>query len=88
MTYKQAAEHALLVQDACNTSGIARGMIEAIDAIREKAKDPTDNVMEVRNHPIIQMFLMKLCELNGCGSTLDPAYDAAEAACKRIVEEN
>jgi hypothetical protein len=77
MTLKQAAQSALDVQYACNLSGVARSLWEVCNAIREAFP----NTGAVNTHPIVTMYLLKMCELNGCGSTLHESYEPAERAC-------
>lgn len=84
VTIKQAAQRALDVQDACNLSGVVNTLAD-ITRLMRMALDmdtPTCN-----RHPIVTMFLLKLCELNGCGTTLHETYGPAEAECKRLASE-
>ncbi len=83
MTLKQAAQSAIDVQDACNLSGVAHSMLDAIAAIRDDAA----NTVQVNQHPIVTLFLLKMCELNGCGSTLHETYEPAEKACIAIAAD-
>lgn len=77
-TLKQAAGEAVAVQDACNSSGIARAMVEAMDAIREAGGHPN-------RHPVVFMFLYKLMSLNGHEPlNLWGEYSAAQMACEAI----
>lgn len=83
MTYKKAAEDAVSCQDGCNSSGIARSLVQAIDAIREHDGAGT---REINKHPIVFMFLYKLMALNGHEPlNLWDEYSNAERACKAIV---
>lgn len=82
MTLKQAAQQALDIQDACNLSGVVFAFGRAMQAICDSPNSGTD---ERNQHPIVTMHLLKLCELNGCGSTLSESYDRAEVECKRIA---
>ncbi len=81
MTLKQAAQSAIDVQDACNLSGVAHSMLDAIAAIRADAS----NTLPVNQHPIVTLYLLKMNELNGCGSTCHQTYTPAEKACKAIA---
>lgn len=83
MTLKQAAQSALDCQDACNLSGVAHSMLDAIAAIRADAS----NTIAVNQHPIVTLYMLKMCELNGCGSTMHETYGPAEAACKAIASD-
>jgi hypothetical protein len=57
-----AARDALQVQDACNLSGVARGFVRAIDALRAGGVTDTD---AVRRHPVAVLFAHKLASLAG-----------------------
>lgn len=83
MTLKQAAQSALDCQDACNLSGVAHSMLDAIAAIRAEPS----NTIQVNQHPIVTMYMLKMAELNGCGSSLHQTYDPAEKACKAIAAD-
>lgn len=83
MTIQQAAQQALDVQDACNLSGVCHSLYECVAAIRMSG--PSVSTRDVNRHPIVTLFLLKMCELNGCGSTLNAAYDPAELECRRIA---
>lgn len=79
MTLQQAARDAVMVQDACNTSGVARSLVTAIDAIRDAGKS-------TRNNPIVFMFAYKLMALAGAEPlALWDEYATAEAACKQMA---
>ena len=85
MTIQQAARQALDVQDACNLSGVVFVFARCVQAICDNPEQQKAGTRERNQHPIVTMFLLKLCELNGCGSTLHPTYEAAEARCKEIA---
>lgn len=82
MTIKQAAQQALDVQDACNLSGVVFAFTRAMQAICDA---PNSGTAERNQHPIVTLFLLKLSELNGCGSTLHESYDRAESECRRLA---
>jgi hypothetical protein len=86
ITYKQAAQQALDIQDACNLSGIAYAFERAITAVCEESHRIGQGTQWRNTHPIVTLHLLKMSELDGCGSTLHPSYDVAETECRRIVE--
>lgn len=86
MTYKQAAQQALDIQDACNLSGVAHAFDKAVSAVFEESQRIGQGTDWRNTHPIITLHLLKMAELNGCGSTLDPSYGPAEAECRKIAE--
>lgn len=75
-TLPQLAREALEVQDACNLSGVARGFVRAIDAIRETY--PSNGVYHY--HPIIKLWADKIAHLTGTQFDWDSlaAYTAVE----------
>ena len=83
--YKRAAQNAIQVQDACNLSGVAHSYWSAIEAICERANQLGQGTRWKNTHVIVTMFLLKMAELNGCGSTLHETYTQAEELCKRIA---
>jgi hypothetical protein len=85
MTIQQAAQRALDVQDACNLSGVAYTFSLVMDAVCDDVHARQLGTKAKNTHPVVTMFLLKMAELNGCGSTLDASYGPAEAACKAIV---
>jgi len=83
MTLQQAAQQALDIQDASNLSGVAFAFGRAMQAVCDAGRD---HGTDWRNtHPIVTLHLLKMAELNGCGSTLD--HKPAEAACKVLAAE-
>lgn len=86
MTLKEAAQQALDIQDACNLSGVAFAFARAVQAVCDASHIEPRRGTDWRNtHPIVTMHLLKMAELNGCGSTLHESYEPAEAECKRLA---
>ena len=72
---------ALAVQDACNVSGVARSLVEVIDAAR---KDPEcRSTGDFARDPAVALFVAKLADLCGLAYTW-PA--SVEQACSRRAE--
>jgi hypothetical protein len=86
MTYQQAAKQALEIQDACNLSGIAFSFARAIQAVCDESTRLGKGTDWKNTNPIVTLHLLKMAELNGCGSTLHASYDQAETECRRIAE--
>lgn len=83
-TIKEAAQQALGIQDACNLSGVAFAFGRVMQVICDNC--PPNAGTEWRNtHPVVTMFLLKMSELNGCGSTLHESYERAENECKVLA---
>lgn len=60
------ADEALLVQSACNLSGVAHALSQALDKIWKHAQEKGKGMDWVNQHPIVSMYLNQLCHLN-CG---------------------
>jgi hypothetical protein len=64
------AKDALLVQDACNLSGVVHSLSRAMHAIWEVSNRKGLGTDYVNQHPIVAMYLDKLCQLN-CHAMLE-----------------
>jgi hypothetical protein len=62
--YRQAAEKALAVQDACNLSGVVYAFAEAMKGICEESNEKSLGTAWKNEHAIVSMFLAKLNDLN------------------------
>lgn len=70
---------AIQVQDACNLSGVAHSLCEAMKVIRE---EPDCNGTDyVNRHPVVTMYLSKMADLNGM-SINSGEFNAAYQICK------
>jgi len=92
MTYQQAAQSALDVQDACNLSGVVFSFAEAMHAICEEQCRLNQGTEWKNRNPIVTLYLSKLSELNGLG-WIEPQYgycfrraSAARSLVKAIAE--
>lgn len=72
---KEAAEKALLVQDACNLRAVVRSFAEVIQGLSGLGTD------EVAAHPIVVMYASKVASLTACDSPSVFAV-AYEATCR------
>src|ERR1700726_975979 len=67
MTIQQAAQTALDVQDACNLSGVVASFKEIVhEVIWPEARRLGKGTEWVNSHPVVTLFLSKLCSLK-CG---------------------
>ena len=89
MTYKQAAQTALDVQDACNLSGVVKSFAGPImDALWEQARATNQGTAFINRHPIVSLFIDKLASLNGI-QTSDSCNVASDAyAAVRVIAES
>lgn len=85
MTLQQAAKQALDIQDACNLSGVVYSFAQAMDAICAESYRLGRGTAWKNTHPIVTLHLLKLAELNHCGSTLHSSYELAERECRNIA---
>jgi hypothetical protein len=84
MTLQQAAADAIACQDACNLSGVAHSLIDALDAIRETAEYREGGTRVLNQHPIVTLYLAKLADLN----RMDYSWPIqAWEECKRLAGE-
>lgn len=91
-TIQEAAKDALIVQDACNLSGVAHSFMDVLQVLRKTPMQDRDCLQPtefVNTHAVVFMFLFKMMSLNGkeclcehCGE----AYRRAEAECKKLAE--
>jgi phosphate/sulfate permease len=84
MTIQQAAQQAMDVQGACNLSGVVFSFAEVMRAICNGL--PNAGTHARNTHPIVTLFLLKLCELNGCGTTLHESYERAWTECQALAQ--
>jgi len=78
-TLRDLAIEALLVQDACNLSGVVHGFSRAIQRLRELLPDA--GTTEINQHPISQIWADKIASLTRTqlnNSWAPAAYSYAE----------
>lgn len=85
MTYQEAAKQALDIQDACNLSGVAFSFARAMQAVCDEASRIGAGTNWKNYNPIVTLFLLKMAELNVCGSTLHHSYAVALRLCQEIA---
>ena len=83
MTIKEAAQTALDVQDACNLSGVVHSFSQAMHAVFEEAERLHKGTDWRNAHPIVTLYLSKLCSLNRGYYECD--YLHASDACEAII---
>ena len=88
MTYEQAAQAALDVQDACNLSGVVFAFGEAMHAVCDEQQRLGEGTDWKNNHAIVTLFINKLGDLNGltvAGTDFD-WFSKAYTEMRRIAE--
>ncbi len=81
MTIQEAAQSALLVQNACNLSGVLASFKEIVhEVIWPEARRLGKGTEFVNTHPIVTLFLDKLASLNHsqclCSDSMKSYYSA------------
>jgi hypothetical protein len=85
MTIQEAAQTALDVQDACNLSGVLASFKEIVhEVIWPEARRLGKGTEWVNTHPIVTLFLSKLCSLNRGFYECD--YLHASDACEALAQ--
>ena len=80
---KEAAKSAIMVQSACNLSGVIRSFVSAIDVIIKHDHQGTDYI---NRHPICILYATQVAHLTGQMLDIDNStYDAAYNECERIA---
>ena len=64
MTYQEAAQTAIDVQDACNLSGVVHSMGLAVSAVWDEARRQGKGTEFVNSNPIMYLYIDKLASLN------------------------
>ena len=84
MTIQEAARTAIEVQNACNLSGVLASFKEIVhEVIWPEARRLGHGTEWVNTHPIVTLFLSKLCSLNRGYFECD--YMHASDACGAIA---
>jgi len=84
-TMAQLAEEAMQVQDACNLSGVVKGMDRAIASLRELGVTGTD---QIREHFVTRLWAAKVADLCGFYSFSENPFSDAWMKCQAVVEES
>lgn len=87
MTYREAAQTALDIQDAVNLSGVAHAFSQAVSAIWDEAHRTGKGTDWVNTHAIVTLFLSKLTDLNRHAPYF-PACDEVEAIAKGLAVQS
>jgi hypothetical protein len=89
MNYREAAQTALDVQDACNLSGVVHSLDKVVDAVWEEARRQGKGTAFVNESPIVYLYLDKLMSLNRrqclCSDNID-SYSKATAEVEAIAK--
>lgn len=84
---QRAAKDALLVQSACNLSGVVRSWATITEILWEEARRQNAGTAFVNTHPICQLFAFQAAYLAWGTEPHCDVYSAAYTACKRLAEE-
>lgn len=84
-TLKDLAEEAIVVQDACNLSGVIHSWSESIRELR-RLKPELDTV-GINTHPINQLFAYKVWDLSQIWVVpFGTEFHAAYTKCRKLAE--
>jgi len=84
MLTKADYKGAILVQDACNLSGIVQSWAKMMEKIWDEARAHGEGTSYVNGHPINVMFASKVASLTGSEESLQ--FSAAYEACQKELE--
>jgi hypothetical protein len=85
--FQNAANDALMVQNACNLSGVVNSWGKAVTAIWDEAREGQMRGTDwVNRHPINVLFAAKATELSGGSPMAIDDYSAATKACWAIAK--
>jgi len=87
-TMKQIAADALLVQSACNLSGVVKSFADATTVIWAEALARGEGTDWVNTHPVSRLYTFQLATLSGVAyTTADFTYADAYNACCELAGE-
>jgi len=78
--------NAILVQDACNLSGVVHSFSSVMEKIWSTARATGCGTEWVNNHPIAVMYANKIASLTGQYADASPAFGRAYDICKSKAE--
>ena len=86
MVTENIYKEAMLLQDACNPSGVAHTLSEVCSYLIMQEKADTDTV---GRNPAVQLIMLKLADLTGTGCTCSEYMEnwtKVFQACKSLAE--
>lgn len=84
---KRAADNALQVQDACNSSGVVFSFARQMQTICDASTELKKGTDWKNHHPIVFLFTYKIQALNRFEQLgLDGQYKWAERECSRMAD--
>ena len=84
---KELARNVLLIQDACNLSGVVHSFSIAMSILCEYKYQLNQGTDWVNNHPVAKMYASKIHALSGMGVSDTEEFHHAYEACKKLAEE-
>ena len=83
MSLFEAAKEAILVQDACNLSGIVHTFSEVLDTLWIEAARTGAGTLWINSHPVSKPFCYKIADLSKADSFED--FCEAYAECRKLA---
>jgi hypothetical protein len=81
----EAAKEAILVQDACNLSGVVYAFDAVVDILWTEARRRGKGTDWVNTHAISKLFCDKMADLSGARSFED--FCSAYAECRKLADQ-
>jgi hypothetical protein len=79
---QELAREAILIQDACNLSGLVHDFPDVLNTLREIY--PTSQ--SIAYHPIVKLWVSKIHDLAGMGLSDQDRYSDAYKACREMAK--
>jgi hypothetical protein len=76
-------QEALDIQNACNLSGLVHSFPEVIAAVWDEAHERGEGTAYVNRHPLVKLWLDKLCDLAGLSVSQAPVLAAYREATEQ-----
>jgi len=78
-------QNALDVQDACNLSGVVHSLSRDVTKIWKEVRENGGSTEEVNTHPVVKLYLSKLCSLAGYSDSASEFLDAHDICEERAA---
>lgn len=73
-------QEALDIQNACNLSGLVQSLPGVLSAVQQEAYSLKEGTAYVNGHPLVKLWLDKLCDLAGLTVQQGPVLEAYKTA--------
>ena len=73
-------QEAVDIQNACNLSGLIHSLPAVADAVWAEAREQGEGTAYVNSHPVLRLWLDKMCDLAGLTVESGPVMEAYATA--------